>query len=141
MGHRWPYKAPTTQDHGSSGATRPKLLTDVTIRSKSLRDPGAGTSATPPAARVPSSTSGNRASGRGRGWTGARAVFSLDCMVSQHVAAGYPPAPVDPGGLAETLRPFGESRMLPRAAYTDPAVFEWERRNFFGGGWMCVARG
>jgi glycine betaine catabolism A len=31
--------------------------------------------------------------------------------------------------------------MLPRAAYTDPAVFEWERRHFFGGGWMCVARG
>ena len=31
--------------------------------------------------------------------------------------------------------------MLPRAAYTDPAVFEWERRNFLGGGWMCVARG
>ncbi len=52
----------------------------------------------------------------------------------------FPPAPVDPGGLAEALRPFGESRMLPRAAYTDPAVFEWERRHFFGGGWMCVAR-
>ena len=30
--------------------------------------------------------------------------------------------------------------MLPRAAYVDPAVFEWEQRNFFGGGWMCVAR-
>jgi Rieske 2Fe-2S family protein len=49
-------------------------------------------------------------------------------------------APVDRAGLAEALRPFGESRMLPRAAYTDPAVFEWEQRNFFGGGWMCVAR-
>ena len=30
--------------------------------------------------------------------------------------------------------------MLPRAAYVDPAVFEWEQRNFFGGGWVCVAR-
>jgi len=30
--------------------------------------------------------------------------------------------------------------MLPRAAYTDPAVFEWEQRHFFGGGWLCVGR-
>jgi glycine betaine catabolism A len=49
-------------------------------------------------------------------------------------------APLDRGGLEEALRPFGESRMLPRAAYVDPAVFEWEQRHFFGGGWMCVAR-
>src|SRR6201997_4115223 len=66
-------------------------------------------------------------------------------MVSQGNAPGhlrgYTPAPVDPVELAKALRPFGESRMLPRAAYTDPAVFEWERRNFLGGGWMCVARG
>ena len=63
-------------------------------------------------------------------------------MVSQTSAPGhlpgYPPAPVDPEELAEALRPFGESRMLPRAAYTDPAVFEWERRNFLGGSWMCA---
>ncbi len=55
-------------------------------------------------------------------------------------AAAFPPAPVDAGELARVLRPFAESRMLPRAAYTDPAVFEWERRHFFGGVWMCVAR-
>jgi len=30
--------------------------------------------------------------------------------------------------------------MLPRAAYVDPAVFSWEQRHFFGGGWLCVAR-
>jgi glycine betaine catabolism A len=30
--------------------------------------------------------------------------------------------------------------MLPRAAYTDPAVFEWEKQHFFGGGWLCVGR-
>lgn len=47
-------------------------------------------------------------------------------------------APLDPGELARSLRPFGESSMLPRAAYTDPAVFAWEREHFFDGGWMCV---
>jgi glycine betaine catabolism A len=56
-------------------------------------------------------------------------------MVSQDSSS-----PLDRAALAETLRPFGESRMLPRAAYVDPAVFEWEQRNFFGGGWVCVAR-
>jgi Rieske 2Fe-2S family protein len=30
--------------------------------------------------------------------------------------------------------------MLPRAAYVDPAVFAWELRHFFGGGWLCVGR-
>ena len=30
--------------------------------------------------------------------------------------------------------------MLPRAAYVDAAVFDWEQRHFLGGGWMCVAR-
>jgi Rieske 2Fe-2S family protein len=29
--------------------------------------------------------------------------------------------------------------MLPPGAYTDPAVFDWEQRYFFGGGWLCVA--
>jgi Rieske 2Fe-2S family protein len=58
-------------------------------------------------------------------------------MVSQ---APRPPAPVDQAALAASLAPFGQSRMLPRTAYVDPAVFEWERRHFFGGGWMCVGR-
>src|SRR5215471_12213146 len=30
--------------------------------------------------------------------------------------------------------------MLPRAAYVDPAVFEWEKRHMFGGGWVCAGR-
>jgi glycine betaine catabolism A len=47
-------------------------------------------------------------------------------------------APIDPAGLAESLRPFGESRMLPRTAYVDPAVFSWEQKHFFDGGWSCV---
>jgi glycine betaine catabolism A len=55
-------------------------------------------------------------------------------MVSQD----FSPAPVDSGALAAALRPFGESRMLPPAAYTSAEVFAWERRNFFGGGWTCV---
>ena len=58
-------------------------------------------------------------------------------MVSQAVC---PPAPLDPGAVAQSLAPFGESRMLPPAAYVDPAVFEWEKRHMFGGGWVCVGR-
>ena len=56
-------------------------------------------------------------------------------MVSQ---TQDPRAPLDPAGLADALRPFGASRMLPPAAYTDPAVFSWEQQHFFGGGWTCV---
>jgi glycine betaine catabolism A len=51
-----------------------------------------------------------------------------------------PPAPLDPAALAESLRPFGQSRMLPAAAYVDPAVFEWEKQHFFGSGWVCAGR-
>ena len=39
-----------------------------------------------------------------------------------------------------SLRPFGHSRMLPRAAYTDPAVLAWEREHFFAGAWVCAGR-
>jgi hypothetical protein len=60
----------------------------------------------------------------------------LDCMISQPVMT---PAPLDPAALADSLRPFGESQMLPWVAYVDPAVFEWEQRHF-GGGWLCVGR-
>ncbi len=49
-------------------------------------------------------------------------------------------APLDRAGVEDALRTFGQSRMLPREAYVDPAVFEWEQRHFFGGGWICVAR-
>jgi glycine betaine catabolism A len=49
----------------------------------------------------------------------------------------YDPAPVPADDLAAALAPFGQSRMLPRAAYVDPAVFEWEKRNIFSG-WICV---
>jgi glycine betaine catabolism A len=49
----------------------------------------------------------------------------------------HDPAPLPADGLADALAPFGRSRMLPRAAYVDPAVFEWEQRNIFSG-WICV---
>jgi glycine betaine catabolism A len=49
----------------------------------------------------------------------------------------HDPAPVPAEGLATALAPFGQSRMLPREAYVDPAVFEWEQRNIFSG-WTCV---
>jgi glycine betaine catabolism A len=58
-------------------------------------------------------------------------------MVSQ---VPISPAPVDQAALAASLAPFGQSRMLPRASYVDPAVFAWEQRHFFAGGWMCVGR-
>ena len=47
------------------------------------------------------------------------------------------PAPVPADDLAAALAPFGQSRMLPRAAYVDPEVFEWEQANIFSG-WACV---
>jgi glycine betaine catabolism A len=54
--------------------------------------------------------------------------------------AGHDPAPVDAEALARSLAPFGRSRMLPREAYTSPAVFAWEQRRFFESGWTCVGR-
>ena len=47
------------------------------------------------------------------------------------------PAPVPAADLDATLAEFGHSRMLPRAAYVDPAVFAWEQRHIFSS-WMCV---
>jgi len=58
-------------------------------------------------------------------------------MVSQFTSSHVP---LDPAALAESLRPFGQSRMLPRAAYVDQAVFDWEQQYFFGAGWLCVGR-
>src|ERR1700679_1021198 len=56
-------------------------------------------------------------------------------------AGAFPAAPLDEGQLAAALRPFGESRMLPPAAYTSAEVYAWERRHFFGGGWTCAGHG
>jgi phenylpropionate dioxygenase-like ring-hydroxylating dioxygenase large terminal subunit len=50
------------------------------------------------------------------------------------------PAPLPVEEVEASLRPFGRSRMLPRAAYVDDDVLEWERRHFFDGGWVCAGR-
>src|SRR5680860_1497608 len=42
------------------------------------------------------------------------------------------------GSLEASLRPFGESTMLPAAAYTSAEVFAWEQRHLFAGTWTCV---
>ncbi len=60
--------------------------------------------------------------------------------MSQTVTAQQiPPAPVDAKQLADALRPFGESRMLPRGSYFDPEVLAWERRHLFSG-WVGLGR-
>jgi len=48
--------------------------------------------------------------------------------------------PFEPVDLEPTLRPFGQSRMLPRDAYVSPRVFAFEQERFFAGSWTCVGR-
>ena len=48
--------------------------------------------------------------------------------------------PIDPSELAQVLLPFGESTMLPAAAYTSESVLAWERRFLFAGSWTCLGR-
>ncbi len=55
------------------------------------------------------------------------------------VGTDHPAAPLDLDEVRLSLAPFGESRMLPRAAYLDPDVLAWERRQLFSG-WVCVGR-
>ena len=40
--------------------------------------------------------------------------------------------------LEPTLRPLLEASLLPSRAYTDETVADWEARNLFLGGWICV---
>jgi glycine betaine catabolism A len=56
-------------------------------------------------------------------------------MVSQ-----FPVAPLERAAVERALRPFGDSTMLPGAAYTDEAVFRWEQLHFLSD-WMCVGFG
>lgn len=49
-------------------------------------------------------------------------------------------APFSSRELEQSLAPFGRSRMLPRAAYVDAAVCEWELAHFFRNGWICAGR-
>jgi len=48
--------------------------------------------------------------------------------------------PLAPEDIEAALQPFGQSRLLPRLAYVDEAVLQWERQYFFDGGWVCVGR-
>ncbi len=54
--------------------------------------------------------------------------------------ADWPPAPLPPDELDRVVLPFGESSMLPAAAYTAPEVLAWERRHLFAGTWNCLGR-
>ncbi len=49
-------------------------------------------------------------------------------------------APIDPSSLDPVTRPLDLARTLPGAAYASAAVFDWERRHFLDGSWLCVAR-
>jgi glycine betaine catabolism A len=49
-------------------------------------------------------------------------------------------ATLDLPGLDDTLQPFGQSRMLPAAAYTSEDVFAWEMRHLYAGTYTCVGR-
>jgi Rieske 2Fe-2S family protein len=50
-----------------------------------------------------------------------------------------PPAPLERAGLEQAMLPFGQSRMLPKAAYLDEAVLGWERDHLFNR-WVCLGR-
>jgi Rieske 2Fe-2S family protein len=54
--------------------------------------------------------------------------------------ASHPPAPLPADAVARAARPFGQSRMLPAAAYTSADVFGWEQRQLFAAGWFCLGR-
>ena len=49
-------------------------------------------------------------------------------------------APLDLAALAVVLRPVAEARTLPGSAYASAEVFDWERRHFLDGSWVCVGR-
>jgi glycine betaine catabolism A len=49
-------------------------------------------------------------------------------------------SPFSPDDLADALRPFGQSVMLPREAYTSEQVLAFELERFFTGSWVCVGR-
>ena len=47
-------------------------------------------------------------------------------------------SPLTATDLHDSLLPFGQSRMLPRAAYVSEAVLAWELEHLFAGSWTCV---
>jgi glycine betaine catabolism A len=50
------------------------------------------------------------------------------------------PAPLAKADIDNLLRPFGQSRSLPAAAYRSQEVFDWEWSEIFSRGWVCLGR-
>jgi Rieske 2Fe-2S family protein len=50
-----------------------------------------------------------------------------------------PPAPLPAAEVARAAAPFGQSTMLPRAAYLDEQVLAWEQEHLLTG-WLCLGR-
>ncbi len=50
------------------------------------------------------------------------------------------PAPIDDAELDRVLDPETTGCMLPREAYVDDAMLDWERNVLFRQGWVCVGR-
>src|SRR5687767_4133476 len=70
-------------------------------------------------------------------WTTITPRPRIDCMFNQ-LRGTTAPLPADE--VAAAYASFGDSRMLPRGAYVDPSVYDWEQANIFSG-WMCLGRG
>jgi Rieske 2Fe-2S family protein len=49
-----------------------------------------------------------------------------------------PMLPLRADDVELTRRPLEEATMLPRAAFTEPAVLDWELEALFLGGWVCA---
>ncbi|MFN2491196.1 MAG: aromatic ring-hydroxylating dioxygenase subunit alpha [Actinomycetota bacterium] len=49
-------------------------------------------------------------------------------------------APIGTEATTKVLMPFGRSFTLPSEAYVSEELFEWERKAFFEGSWVCVGR-
>src|ERR1700742_1174712 len=49
-----------------------------------------------------------------------------------------PVLPLYAAEIERTCQPLERATQLPGAAFTDPAVLDWERANFFQGGWTCA---
>ncbi|MEO6823004.1 MAG: aromatic ring-hydroxylating dioxygenase subunit alpha [Candidatus Nanopelagicales bacterium] len=49
------------------------------------------------------------------------------------------PAPLDAQELQRCVGPVEQARLLPRGAYVDAAVLQWEQHHFFGD-WICAGR-
>ncbi|MCA9771049.1 MAG: Rieske 2Fe-2S domain-containing protein [Myxococcales bacterium] len=46
--------------------------------------------------------------------------------------------PLNADDVARSLRPLEAASMLPPAAFVDQEVFDWEMKNLFLGGWICL---